>query len=90
MAGALLAGPPPGPDGPNLTDLGSNRYLTKENWPLQVDAPAMLHRYDHLAGLGVRSPCSGNQCRSPSGWTTPRCEIGAPPEFDHQDPSMAV
>ncbi|KZV34086.1 hypothetical protein F511_05768 [Dorcoceras hygrometricum] len=46
--GALPAGPPPGPDGSNVTNLGSNRGLTMENWSLQVDAPAMLRRRDHL------------------------------------------
>ncbi|KZV37092.1 heat stress transcription factor B-1-like [Dorcoceras hygrometricum] len=38
----------PGPDGSNVTNLGSNRGLTRENWSLQVDAPAMLRRRDHL------------------------------------------
>ncbi|KZV47488.1 U-box domain-containing protein 15 [Dorcoceras hygrometricum] len=47
-AGALPAGPPPGPDGSNMTNLGSNRGLTRENWSLQVDAPAMLRRRNHL------------------------------------------
>ncbi|KZT76318.1 hypothetical protein F511_46657 [Dorcoceras hygrometricum] len=47
-AGALLAGPPPGPDGSKVANLGSNRGLTRENWSLQVDAPAMLCRRDHL------------------------------------------
>ncbi|KZV37020.1 hypothetical protein F511_13751 [Dorcoceras hygrometricum] len=46
--GALQAGPPPGLDGSNGTNLGSNRGLTRENWSLQVDAPAMLRRRDHL------------------------------------------
>ncbi|KZV38564.1 BTB/POZ domain-containing protein [Dorcoceras hygrometricum] len=47
-AGALRDGPPPGPDGSNVTNLGSNHGLTRENWSLQVDAPAMLRRRDHL------------------------------------------
>ncbi|KZV23733.1 golgin-84 [Dorcoceras hygrometricum] len=47
-AGALLAGPYPGPDRSNLTNLGSNRGLTRDNWSLQVDALAMLRRRDHL------------------------------------------
>ncbi|KZV18745.1 hypothetical protein F511_37547 [Dorcoceras hygrometricum] len=46
--GALPAGPPPGPDSSNVTNLGSNRGLTSENWSLQLDAPAMLLRRDHL------------------------------------------
>ncbi|KZV50480.1 mechanosensitive ion channel domain-containing protein-like (ISS) [Dorcoceras hygrometricum] len=46
--GFLQPGPPPGPDGSNVTNLGSNRGLTKDNWSLQVDAPAMLCRRDHL------------------------------------------
>ncbi|KZV37628.1 hypothetical protein F511_39382 [Dorcoceras hygrometricum] len=48
MAGALPDGPPPGPGGSNLTNLASNRGLTREKQSLQVDAPAMLHRRDHL------------------------------------------
>ncbi|KZV25063.1 hypothetical protein F511_14655 [Dorcoceras hygrometricum] len=47
-AGALPAGPPPGQEGSNVTNLGSNRGLTRENRSLQVDAPAMLRRLDHL------------------------------------------
>ncbi|KZV28397.1 hypothetical protein F511_40446 [Dorcoceras hygrometricum] len=47
-AEALLSGPPPGPDGSNVTNLGSNRGPTREKWSLQLDAPAMLHRRDHL------------------------------------------
>ncbi|KZV35651.1 hypothetical protein F511_30007 [Dorcoceras hygrometricum] len=48
MAGALPAGPPPGPGGSNVTNLASNRGLTREKQSLQVDAPAMLCRRDHL------------------------------------------
>ncbi|KZV16470.1 hypothetical protein F511_10082 [Dorcoceras hygrometricum] len=48
MAGALPAGPPPGPDGFKVTNLASNRGLTREKQSLQVDAPAMLCRCDHL------------------------------------------
>ncbi|KZV20564.1 hypothetical protein F511_21653 [Dorcoceras hygrometricum] len=40
--------PPPGPCGSNLTNLASNRGLTREKQSLQVDAPAMLCRCDHL------------------------------------------
>ncbi|KZV42463.1 hypothetical protein F511_32560 [Dorcoceras hygrometricum] len=47
-AESLTAGPPPGTDGSNVTNLGANRGLTRENWSLQVDAPAMLRRHDHL------------------------------------------
>ncbi|KZV36993.1 hypothetical protein F511_20069 [Dorcoceras hygrometricum] len=47
-AGALPAGPSPGLDGSNVSNLGSNRRLNRENWLLQVDAPAMLRRRDHL------------------------------------------
>ncbi|KZV41568.1 hypothetical protein F511_22264 [Dorcoceras hygrometricum] len=46
--GALLDGPPRGLDGSNVTNLGSNRGLSRQNRSLQVDAPAMLHRRDHL------------------------------------------
>ncbi|KZV24554.1 guanosine nucleotide diphosphate dissociation inhibitor 2-like [Dorcoceras hygrometricum] len=56
MAGALPAGPPPGPDSPNLTNLGSNRWLTRDNWSLQVDAPAMLRCRDHLLVLAFVLP----------------------------------
>ncbi|KZV21312.1 putative leucine-rich repeat receptor-like protein kinase [Dorcoceras hygrometricum] len=47
-AGAHPTGPPPGPGGSNVTDLASNRDLTREIWSLQVDAPAILRRHDHL------------------------------------------
>ncbi|KZV18009.1 premnaspirodiene oxygenase-like [Dorcoceras hygrometricum] len=47
-ARALSVGLPLGPDGSNVTNLGSKRGLTRENWSLQVDAPAMLRRHDHL------------------------------------------
>ncbi|KZV17897.1 hypothetical protein F511_06824 [Dorcoceras hygrometricum] len=46
--GALPTGPPPGRGGSNVTDLASNRDLTREIWSLQVDAPAILCRRDHL------------------------------------------
>ncbi|KZT75547.1 hypothetical protein F511_47428 [Dorcoceras hygrometricum] len=42
MAGALPSGPPPDPGGSNVTNLASNRGLTREKQSLQVDAPAML------------------------------------------------
>ncbi|KZV28654.1 hypothetical protein F511_05781 [Dorcoceras hygrometricum] len=48
MARALRAGPPPGLGGSNVTNLASNRGLTREKQSLQVDAPAMLCRRDHL------------------------------------------
>ncbi|KZV32629.1 calcium lipid binding protein [Dorcoceras hygrometricum] len=48
MAGTLPAGPPPGPSGSNVTNLASNRGLTREKQSLQVDAPAMLCRRDYL------------------------------------------
>ncbi|KZT75738.1 hypothetical protein F511_47237 [Dorcoceras hygrometricum] len=48
MAGSLQAGPPPGPGGSNVTNIASNRGLTREKQSLQVDAPAMLCRRDHL------------------------------------------
>ncbi|KZV45010.1 hypothetical protein F511_30354 [Dorcoceras hygrometricum] len=48
MAGALPAGLPPGLDGSNVTNLASNRGLTREKQSLQVDAPAMLCRRNHL------------------------------------------
>ncbi|KZV21339.1 hypothetical protein F511_13112 [Dorcoceras hygrometricum] len=47
-AGALPYGPLPGPDGSKMANLGSNRGLTRDNWSLQVDAPAMLRRRNHL------------------------------------------
>ncbi|KZV23538.1 hypothetical protein F511_02024 [Dorcoceras hygrometricum] len=37
-AGALPAGPYPGPAGPNLTDHGPNRACMKENDPLKAGA----------------------------------------------------
>ncbi|KZV21964.1 hypothetical protein F511_41683 [Dorcoceras hygrometricum] len=39
-AGALPAGPPPDLEGSNVTDLTSNHGPTRENEPLQVDAPS--------------------------------------------------
>ncbi|KZV41432.1 hypothetical protein F511_19676 [Dorcoceras hygrometricum] len=56
MARALTAGPPPGPYGPKLADLGSNSWLTRENWSLQMDAPAMLRRRDHMLVLAFVLP----------------------------------
>ncbi|KZV24355.1 hypothetical protein F511_25896 [Dorcoceras hygrometricum] len=38
-AGDLLDGPPPDPDGSNVTYLTSNHGPTRENEPLQLDAP---------------------------------------------------
>ncbi|KZV45563.1 phospholipid-transporting ATPase 8 [Dorcoceras hygrometricum] len=48
MAGALPSGPLPGPGGSNMANLASNSGLTREKLSLQVDAPAMLCRRDHL------------------------------------------
>ncbi|KZV32118.1 hypothetical protein F511_31876 [Dorcoceras hygrometricum] len=48
MAGDLTDGSPTGPVGSNVTNLASNRGLTREKQSLQVDAPAMLCRRDHL------------------------------------------
>ncbi|KZV55007.1 membrane-anchored ubiquitin-fold protein 3 [Dorcoceras hygrometricum] len=48
MAGDLPSGPAPGPGGSNVTNLASNRGLTREKQSLQMDAPAMLCRRDHL------------------------------------------
>ncbi|KZV38554.1 hypothetical protein F511_34982 [Dorcoceras hygrometricum] len=48
MSRALPAGPPPGPSGSNVTNLAANRGLTREKQSLQVDAPVMLCRRDHL------------------------------------------
>ncbi|KZV35914.1 hypothetical protein F511_35663 [Dorcoceras hygrometricum] len=53
MAGALPAGPPLGLGGSNVTNLASNRGLTREKQSLQVDAPAMLCRRDHLMVSGI-------------------------------------
>ncbi|KZV24594.1 NB-ARC domain containing protein [Dorcoceras hygrometricum] len=52
--GALPIGPPSGPDGPNLTDLVSNYGLTRDNWSLKVDAPAMLRDCGSLRQSGPR------------------------------------
>ncbi|KZV25480.1 ankyrin repeat-containing protein-like [Dorcoceras hygrometricum] len=48
MAREILAVPPPGLGGSRVTNLASNRGLTREKQSLQVDAPAMLCRRDHL------------------------------------------
>ncbi|KZV42750.1 protein transport protein sec31 [Dorcoceras hygrometricum] len=48
MARSVLDGPPPGPGGSNVTNLASNRGLTREKQSLQVDTPAMLCRRDHM------------------------------------------
>ncbi|KZV50092.1 hypothetical protein F511_32051 [Dorcoceras hygrometricum] len=48
MAGDLTDGSPTGPVGSNVTNLASNRGLTREKQSLQVDAPAMMCRRDHL------------------------------------------
>ncbi|KZV19100.1 Nfrkb isoform 1 [Dorcoceras hygrometricum] len=51
-----MSGPPPSLNGSNETNLGSNRWLTRENWSLQVDAPAMLLRRDHLLVFALVLP----------------------------------
>ncbi|KZV36848.1 hypothetical protein F511_28999 [Dorcoceras hygrometricum] len=67
-AGALPAVPPPGPDGSNVTKLGSNRGLTRENWSLQVDDPSMLHRHDHLLVFAFVLPTPATNAKAlPSG-----------------------
>ncbi|KZV45788.1 hypothetical protein F511_39557 [Dorcoceras hygrometricum] len=48
-----------GPDGSNVTNLGSNRGLTREIWTLQVDAFACCAPSRPPASLNDRSPCSG-------------------------------
>ncbi|KZV32049.1 hypothetical protein F511_38407 [Dorcoceras hygrometricum] len=60
MAGALQAGPPPGHGGSNVTKLALNRGLTREKQSLQVDAPAMLCRRNHLmvSGIVISSPAT--------------------------------
>ncbi|KZV56227.1 glycosyl transferase, group 1 [Dorcoceras hygrometricum] len=63
-AGALRAGPPPGPGSSNVTDIGSNRWLTRENWSLQVDAPAMLRRRDHLLVFAFVLPAPATNARA--------------------------
>ncbi|KZT76632.1 hypothetical protein F511_46344 [Dorcoceras hygrometricum] len=69
-AGALLAG---GPDGSNMTNLGSNRGLTREKWSLQVGAPAMLRRRNHLLVFAFVLP-------------TPATNAGALPTGPPPDP----
>ncbi|KZV20878.1 hypothetical protein F511_25968 [Dorcoceras hygrometricum] len=63
-AGALMAERPPGPDGSNVTNLGSNRGLTRENWSLQVDALAMLRRHDHLLVFAFVLPTPTTNARA--------------------------
>ncbi|KZV30253.1 U-box domain-containing protein 15 [Dorcoceras hygrometricum] len=63
-AGALPSGPPPGPEGSNVTNLGSNRGLTRENWLLQVDAPAMLRHRDHLLVFAFVLPTPDTNARA--------------------------
>ncbi|KZV37476.1 FHA domain-containing protein-like [Dorcoceras hygrometricum] len=62
--GALPAGPPLDPEGSNVTNLGSNHGLTRENWSLQVDAPAMLHHRDHLLVFAFVLPTPAINARS--------------------------
>ncbi|KZV21977.1 hypothetical protein F511_17607 [Dorcoceras hygrometricum] len=68
MAGDLPAGPPPGPGGSNVTNLASNRGLTRDKQSLQVDAPAMLCRRDHLmvSAIVISTPAT-NAGALPSG-----------------------
>ncbi|KZV33784.1 hypothetical protein F511_30296 [Dorcoceras hygrometricum] len=74
MVEALPTEPPPSPDGPNQTDLGSNRWLTRENWSLQVDAPAMLRRRDYLMVLAFVLPAPAT--------TVGALPAGSPPDPD--------
>ncbi|KZV32662.1 hypothetical protein F511_20467 [Dorcoceras hygrometricum] len=73
-AKALPYGTPPGLDGSNVTNLGSNRGLTRENWSLQVDTPAMLRRRDHLLVFAFVLP-------------TPDTNAGALPAGPPPDPN---
>ncbi|KZV22046.1 hypothetical protein F511_27993 [Dorcoceras hygrometricum] len=67
-AGYLPTGPPPDPGGSNVTDLASNRDLTREIWSLQVNAPAILHRHDHLLFFAFVLPAPATTARAlPSG-----------------------
>ncbi|KZV52557.1 hypothetical protein F511_26770 [Dorcoceras hygrometricum] len=60
MDGELPAGLPPGPGGSNVTNLASNRGLTREKQSLQVDAPAMLCRRDHqlVSAIALSTPAT--------------------------------
>ncbi|KZV41996.1 hypothetical protein F511_16944 [Dorcoceras hygrometricum] len=73
-ARSLPSGPPPGLYGSNVTDLGSNRGLTRENWSLQVDAPAMLFRRDHLLVFAFVLPTPATNSTA--------LPTGPPPDLD--------
>ncbi|KZV23467.1 hypothetical protein F511_37807 [Dorcoceras hygrometricum] len=73
---ALPSGTPPGPKGSNVTNLGSNRGLTRENWSLQVDAPSMLHHRDHLMVFAFVLP-------------TPATNVGDLPDGQPPDPDSS-
>ncbi|KZV48705.1 hypothetical protein F511_19245 [Dorcoceras hygrometricum] len=67
-AEALTTEPPPGQGGSNVTDLASIRDLTREIWSLQVDAPAILRRRDHLLVFAFFLPAPATTAGSlPSG-----------------------
>ncbi|KZV16441.1 BTB/POZ domain-containing protein [Dorcoceras hygrometricum] len=63
-AESLTAGPPSGPDGSNVTKLGSNRGLTREKWSLQVDTPSMLRRRNHLLVFAFVLPTPATNARA--------------------------
>ncbi|KZV47790.1 hypothetical protein F511_40107 [Dorcoceras hygrometricum] len=76
MARALPAGPTPGPGCSNVTNLASNRALTMEKQSLQVDAPAMLCRRDHLMVSAIVISASDTTARAlPAG--PPPCPGGS-------------
>ncbi|KZV38870.1 hypothetical protein F511_06928 [Dorcoceras hygrometricum] len=62
--GALPSRPLPGPYGSNVTNLGSKHGLTREKWSLQVDAPAMLRRRDHLLVFAFVLPTPATNARA--------------------------
>ncbi|KZV13874.1 hypothetical protein F511_44898 [Dorcoceras hygrometricum] len=63
-ARALPAVPLPVPDGSNVTNFGSKRGLTRENWSLQVGAPAMQHRRNHLLVFAFVLPTPDTNVRA--------------------------
>ncbi|KZV32865.1 nicotianamine synthase [Dorcoceras hygrometricum] len=83
-AEALPDGPPPGPDGSNVTNLCSNRGLTRENWSLQVDAPAMLRRRDHLLVFAfvLPTPATTNRGLTRENWSL---QVDAPAMLRRRD-----
>ncbi|KZV41203.1 hypothetical protein F511_17162 [Dorcoceras hygrometricum] len=75
-AGALPAGPPPGPVGPNLTDHGSNRACMKENDPLKSGTRRCAGTCS--ARCSPPSPCSGRSTHIPL--VQPRsCSVNSDP-----------